>query len=132
MENKKALDFFEKMSLNTKDQQSVKLANVTDLTQIDADFIMQYCGKESSILDLGSGTGLIVNKIYDKVGYIVAVEPFPAFTEFIVNSSNIRIVNETFENFSTEEEFDCVTIFGTMHYFNEQEAVEIYTKFSIM
>lgn len=129
MKNKKALEFFENMSLNTKDQQSVKLANVTDLTQIDADFIMQHCGKESSILDLGSGTGLIINKIYDKVRNIVAVEPFSAFTEFIVNSPNVKIVNKTFEKFSTEEKFDCVTIFGTMHYFNEQEAIKIYTKF---
>lgn len=130
MKNIEALDFFQKMSENTNDPKSVKLANASDFSQMDADFILKHCQPSWDLLDLGSGTGLIVNKIYDKVNSITAVEPFESFTKFVVKSSNVKIVNQTFEEFVVEEKkFDCITIFGTMHYFNEKESIDIYKKF---
>lgn len=132
MENKDAFQFFKLMSQNSNDPQSVKLANASDFSQMDADFIMKFANEESTILDLGSGTGLIVNKIYDKVKSITAIEPFPEFTKFIHPSVNITIVNQTFEDYEiVETDFDLVTIFGTMHYFNEKEAEAIYKKFYV-
>jgi hypothetical protein len=63
MENKKALDLFQQMSLHSdKGEQSVKLCNA-DNTHIDADFILKYATDSTRLLDLGSGTGLIINKI---------------------------------------------------------------------
>lgn len=130
MENKEALDFFERMSQNTNDQKSVKLANASDFSQMDADFILKYCNANTEMLDLGSGTGLVINKMYDKVKNIVAVEPFASFTKFIVASPNVEIVNQTFDEFSQKDRlFNLITIFGTMHYFNEEESVKIYTKY---
>lgn len=130
MENKDAFHFFKLMSQNSNDPQSVKLANASDFSQMDADFIMKYANNESTILDLGSGTGLIVNKIYNKIKAITAVEPFPEFTKFIHSSDNVTIVNQTFEDFEViRADYDLVTIFGTMHYFNEKEAEAIYKKF---
>ena len=130
MENKDAFHFFKLMSQNSNDPKSVKLANASDFSQMDADFIMKYANKESVILDLGSGTELIVNKIYNKVNAITAVEPFPEFTKFILPSENITVVNQTFADFEiTHSDYDLVTIFGTMHYFNEKEATAIYKKF---
>lgn len=132
MENKDAFQFFKLMSQNSNDPQSVKLANASDFSQMDADFIMKFANEKSTILDLGSGTGLIVNKIYDKVKSITAIEPFPEFTKFIHQSANIDIVNQTFEDYEiVETDFDLVTIFGTMHYFNEKEAEAIYKKFYV-
>lgn len=130
MENKEALDFFQKMSENSHDPKSVKLANSSDFSQMDASFILEYADDKTNILDLGTGTGLIVNKLYDKVNHITAVEPFSSFTKYIVPSDNITIVNKTFEEYVIiSNDFDLITIFGVMHYFNEQESVEIYRKF---
>lgn len=130
MNNQEALDFFKKMSETSSDPKSVKLANSSDFSQMDADFILNFVNNNSSILDLGSGTGLIINKIFDKVGTIDAVEPFKSFSKFIVKAPNVRIYNQTFENCNfVSKSYDCVTIFGTMHYFNEQEAINIYKKF---
>lgn len=128
MKNKEALDFFKNMAETTNDSKSVKLAHVSDFTQLDADFILDHVTKDSDILDLGSGTGLIVNKIYDKVRHITAVEPFSSFTRFIVDSTNVQILNETFEEMKLNRQYDAITIFGTMHYFNEEEAIDIYKK----
>lgn len=130
MRNKEALDFFRDMSQNSDDPKSVKLAHVSDFSQMDATFILSYTHARTRILDLGSGTGLVLNKIYDKVGSITAVEPFEDFSKFIVKSDNIIIVNKTFDEIQVERmEYDLVTIFGTMHYFNEAEASGIYRKF---
>ena len=130
MENKEALDFFHKMSENSHDPKSVKLAKGSDFSQMDADFILKYANENSSILDLGSGTGLIVNKLCDKVKHITAVEPFSSFTKFIVQKDNVAIVNKTFDEYEVQrDDYDLITIFGVMHYFNEEESVGIYKKF---
>lgn len=130
MRNKDALDFFGVMSRNSDDPKSVKLAHASDFSQMDADFILRYANSKTRILDLGSGTGLVLNKMYDKVGAITAVEPFAAFSKFIVTSGNVAIANKTFDEFSPENgSYDLVTVFGTMHYFNEAEAFAIYQKF---
>ena len=130
MENKEALNFFKLMSQNSDDPKSVKLAKSSDFSQMDADFIMKFADGKSKIMDLVSGTGLIINKLFDKVGSITAIEPFVPFTKFIHQSDNIRIVNQTFDEYVIDEfDYDMVTIFGTMHYFNENEAIAIYNKF---
>ena len=124
-----AFSFFENMANSACSQNSVKLAKNSDFSDRDAQFILKYADKSSSVLDLGSGTGLIINKIYDKIRRIVAVEPFKNFTDFIVNSDNIEIVNMTFDDFDTDEQFDLITIFGTMHYFVKEDAGKVYKKF---
>ncbi len=130
MENKEALNFFKLMSQNSNDPKSVKLAKSSDFSQMDADFILKFASKDSKIMDLGSGTGLVVNKIFNQVKSITAIEPFVPFTKFINPSSNIRVVNQTFDLFVVDEfDYDLITVFGTMHYFNEKEANEIYRKF---
>jgi SAM-dependent methyltransferase len=130
MKNEEALVFFQNMSEECQDPKSVKLANSSDFSRMDADFVLQYVDRNSIILDLGSGTGLIINKIYDKVGHITAVEPFAPFTKFYVQSSVIEVVNKTFDEYEPDRaDYDFITLFGVMHYFNEEESVEIYKKF---
>ncbi|MDR2835050.1 MAG: class I SAM-dependent methyltransferase [Bacteroidales bacterium] len=130
MKNKKALDFFCDMSLHSdKGAQSVKLAGANDFTQYDTTFIMKYACKNTDLLDLGSGTGLIINKIFDKVDKITVVEPFVGFTKYIVKSENINIYNQTILEYNPDRQFDLITIFGVMHYFNEQETTAIYKKY---
>lgn len=127
MNNKNALKFFENMSIKAKDNPNcVKLAHNTDFTDIDADLILGYANYDTSILDIGTGTGLIVNKIYDKVKSINCLEPFKEFTQYIVKSPNISIINDSIFEFKTNKQFDLITIFGSMHYFNREEAEKIY------
>ena len=130
MENKEALGFFQKMAANSHDPKSVKINPGNDFTQMDACFILKYADENSIILDLGSGTGLTVNKIYDKVKHITAVEPFSSFTQFIVSSDNISIVNKTLDEFQIDRtDYDLITIFGIMQYFNEEESISLYEKY---
>jgi 16S rRNA G527 N7-methylase RsmG len=130
--NKLALDFFRKMSEDKlKGQKSVKLANSSDFSDLDAAFILKYTNDKSNILDLGSGTGLIINKICNKIGKITAIESFKNFTDFIIKRENIQIINQNIFDYnpSIDDQFDLITIFAVMHYFNENESIEIYNKY---
>ena len=129
MRNTQALNFFRDMAKNQEDNpKSVKLACNMDCTELDSNFIMRYANKNTSILDIGTGTGLIINKIYNHIKNVDCVEPYPEFTKFIVKSENVTVINENFFDFMTDKIFDLITIFGTMHYVNEEEAIEIYRK----
>lgn len=126
--NEKALDFFKALSKGAN-QNSVKLANNTDFSDIDAKFILKYANEKSHILDLGSGSGLIVNKIYPYVDKIVCVDKFKEFTKFIAKEQKITIYNEDLFDFDTKEKFDIISAFGIMHYVNEEEAQVLYKKY---
>ena len=129
MNNTHALAFFDHLAHKSKNNpSSVKLAHNTDYTEIDAKLILKYATKNTNILDVGTGTGLIVNKIYDKVAKIVCIEPYAQFTKFIVKSPNITIINKNIFDYDTKKKFDIITAFGFMHYFNEAETISIYKK----
>ena len=129
MENKEALEFFRTISFNCKDEKEVKFTDNSDLTSNDTAFISMYVNKETALLDLGSGTGLIINKLFDKVAHITVVEPFSGFTKYIVKSENVEIFNQTLCEFEPRRQYDVITIFGVMHYFNEEESNAIYKKY---
>lgn len=128
--NDKALHFFKKMAGDEKlTPNSVKLAKNSDFSALDAAFIRARATKESDLLDLGSGTGLIVNKLYPYVKSIMAVEPFPEFTKFIVQSENVSVVHADIFEFASGKQFDIITLFALMHYFDAEQAALIYKKY---
>ncbi|MBF7045960.1 class I SAM-dependent methyltransferase [Campylobacter volucris] len=127
--NDNALLFYANIAKTKNDIQSVKLANNTDYTDIDANFILKHSSKSSKILDLGSGTGLIVNKLYDKISHIDCVEFYKEFSKFIVQSPNINVYNQLLQDFRIEKKYDVITAFGVMHHFSEEEATKLYKKY---
>jgi 2-polyprenyl-3-methyl-5-hydroxy-6-metoxy-1,4-benzoquinol methylase len=128
MENKDALLFFKEMAATVKDPLAVKLSPTNDMTAYDAAFILKFADSNTSILDLGTGTGLTINKLYNHVKRITAVEPFESFTKYIVKSPSVQIVNKVIFEFSADTEYDLITVFGFISYFNEIEAKEVYRR----
>lgn len=130
MKNSDALIFYENMSKDSSlTPNSVKLAKNSDFSNIDADFILQHTNENTEILDLGSGSGLIINKIYNQIGHIVAVESFVKFTNFITKTPKINVVNNDIFNFKSHKKFDLITMFAIVQYFNEAEIKKIYSKY---
>lgn len=79
-------------------------------------------------MELGAGTGLLLNKYASKVKSVVALEKFSDFSKFIQKADNVEIIHEDIVDFETPKEFDFVLIFGVMNYFNEEESKIIYQK----
>lgn len=130
MTNKQALDFFKDLAANNSSQQSVKLGGKSDFSALDVEFLLRFriLNENYDVLELGAGTGLLTNKIYDKVKSISALEMFEEFSRHIIKDSKIRVINENIFDFVTESKFDVILAFGFMHYVNESEAKIIYQK----
>lgn len=99
-----------------------------DFSEYDIALVKRFACKELALLDLGSGTGLLVNHLIDHFGKIVAIEKYEQFSKFIINANNIQIINTDLLTFDTEQRFDVITIFGVLNFFNTIEAAKIYKK----
>ncbi|KIP31853.1 methyltransferase [Francisella tularensis subsp. holarctica FSC022] len=99
-----------------------------DFSQYDIFLVKKLADRSKNLLDLGSGTGLLINSIHNCFKKIVAVEKYKEFSDFIIRKPNIDIINEDITNFKTHEKFDIITIFGVMNFFNAQEAKYVYKK----
>lgn len=129
MVNQKAVEYWSKMATNNPTETTIKVNKVNDFTQIDADFILKYSNKSTRILDLASGTGLTINKIYSSVAHITAIEVFEEFSKFIAKTEKINVVNQNILSFNTANKFNLITMFGIVSYFNEEEIKTVYSKY---
>lgn len=129
IDNKQACEFFAELSKSSTTPYTTKYGPVNDHTRQDADFLLQYLDSNKTLLDLGSGGGLLIEKLWQDVGQIVCVEQFEAFSRHIVKAENISIYNETIQEFATDLRFDVISMFGIMQYFDENEAKSVYVKY---
>jgi predicted TPR repeat methyltransferase len=129
VKNNNSLTFFASMAQNNPSEKSVKITANSDFSERDSNFILKFADSDSEILDLASGTGLIVNKISPHVKHINAVEAFSEFSKFIENTNQVTVVNQDISLFVTEKKFDLITMFGVAQYFNEDEILGIYKKY---
>ncbi len=129
LKNEYSLSFFANLAKNNPDEKSVKITSISDFSDKDADFLLSFSNAETEILDLASGSGLIINKIFEKVKHITAIEAFEQFSRFIKKNKSITIVNQDIMLFDSKFKFDLVTMFGVVQYFNESEIIRIYNKY---
>ncbi len=131
MNNNDAIQFFSDLATASPTAMSVKITRdgKSDFSKEDANFILQYANKNSRMLDVGSGSGLIVNKICSHIKSICCIEPFCEFSKFIHNEKNITISNCNAFDFTSQEKFDVITFFGIIQYFNKEESISIYKKY---
>ncbi len=126
MTNRKALDFYRsKIGENTK-QGDEKLLSQNNNTDLDAKFINNYCNETTRLLDLGSGSGLILDKISKNIKNITAVEFLPELASLIKSRTNLRVVTADLLNYTPDQEYDLITFFGTAHHFTTEEVLVIY------
>jgi len=103
-----------------------------DTSDLERDFIMEYFHKDDNIVDIGSGSGLIINKLYDKVSSIVAIEKFEGFSKYIVDSPNVLVINADLKDFRIRRQYDGVLCTGVSQCFSLEEMTPIYTNMFAM
>lgn len=129
MNNQEAIQYWSNAAMSNPDEKTTKANPGNDHTDLDAQFILGYNDKDSIILDLASGTGLALNKYYNQVGHIDAVEMFPELSKFIVKSENVDVYNADITDFVPERKYDTILMFGVVQYFNEEEIEALYRKY---
>ena len=125
--NKQSIAFYKKLARNVNNSNLDCYKFNNDATKFDIKFIKQYSSLQSNLLDLGSGTGLIVNNLIDDFKSITAIEYFEEFSKYIDNEK-IEIINQDLLKLKLEKQYELITMFGVAHYFNEDESLEIYKK----
>lgn len=126
---KQSIEFYRNMANKIKTAEEIKMLKCNDNTIYDIEFIKKYSRPKETLLDLGSGTGLIVNKLTNYFKNIIAVEFFEEFSKFIIRN-NITIINKDLLNFKHENKFSIITMFGVSQFFNEKESLHIYKNVS--
>jgi cyclopropane fatty-acyl-phospholipid synthase-like methyltransferase len=99
-----------------------------DTSDIEIEFLKQYLTEQDDILDVGSGSGLIINKLHPFVHSITAVEKYPGFSKFIAENDKILVINSDLSDFNMRKQFDAVLSFGVSQCFNTEDAASIYQR----
>ncbi len=97
-----------------------------DTSDLEIDFLKAYVTNESTVLDIGSGTGLIINKLLPFVKHITAVEKFEGFTRHIVEAPNMLVINADLLGFKIRQQFDVVLCTGVAQCFTRNDTAGIY------
>lgn len=127
MNNNNALSFYDKLSQNIKSPLDTR-NKAKDFSYYDHKLVKKFSNKNYSLLDLGSGTGLLINSLINDFKYIIAVEKYPEFSKFITNNHNLMVINMDLLNiYNLRGTFNIISLFGVMNYFNYEEAKLIYS-----
>lgn len=128
MGNIKIKDYYEKLAEGITS--AIETRNkAPDFTTYDVAFVRQFSDTRNSLLDMGAGTGLLLNQISGYFQAVTAVELYPEFSKFIKPKPHLRVVNQNILDFETAETFDLVIAFGVMNFFSTTEAEALYKQF---
>lgn len=99
-----------------------------DFSDFDINFVKRYAGKHLDLLDLGAGTGLLVNAVANDFRSVTAVEKYQEFSAYIDKRESVKVINGDLQSLTLNRRFDVITIFGVMNFFNRSEAHHIYAQ----
>lgn len=102
--------------------------NAPDSTKWDVELVLNYASATTDLLDLGSGTGLLVNQVAEHFRSVTAVEKYREFSRFIETRPNVSVVNADVLTLEVSRKFQLITLFGLMNFFSDIEAEGIYRK----
>lgn len=125
MKSKQSEVYWKNLSLKITDPTQTKNKR-PDTSDLEIDFLQNYTTEQDNVLDIGSGSGLIVNKLIPKVKSIIAVEKFEGFSKFIVQDDNLLVINADLLEFKIRKEFEIVLCFGVSQCFSLEDMTAIY------
>jgi cyclopropane fatty-acyl-phospholipid synthase-like methyltransferase len=125
--NEKIRPYYERMAANIKDPLETR-NKAPDFSRFDIAYMETFLNKDHALLDLGAGSGLLLNHIAHGFRKVVAVELYEKFSQFIKPAPHITVINQDILGFDTAETFDTIILFGVMNFFSNTEAESIYRK----
>jgi cyclopropane fatty-acyl-phospholipid synthase-like methyltransferase len=97
-----------------------------DYSDLEIEFLQPFLNPTTSVLDLGSGSGLVVNKLVKLVGHITAVEKFQNFSQYIEQSHKLELINADIIEFRLYRQFDLVLATGVIQCLEGRFIANIY------
>jgi HAD superfamily phosphoserine phosphatase-like hydrolase len=125
--NSKAINYYDQLAKKIKNPIEIR-NKAPDHSYYDIGVVKRFSGKNKELLDLGSGTGLLINNLTNDFKKIIAIEKYKKFSNFINKSKKIKVVNKDVLDLEIDRNYDVITAFGLMNFFNFQEASGVYKK----
>lgn len=120
------VDEFYKNRKSNKDKVLAVRLHEDERLKYDLELISNYIDDEKKILDLGCGTGVIVNEIADNCKEIHAVDKYDFFVKECIESPKVKTYVSDIIDFYVEEKFDIIIIFGVMIYITGDDIATVY------
>jgi len=127
MGNKNIEQYYTNMAKNITDAKATR-NKAKDSSKYDIQLMKSFSGENKTLLDLGAGTGLLINDLTHNFKQIIAIEKYPEFSKFITKSPQTTIINSDLLLWENQENIkaDIVSLFGVIPYFDIQESTTIY------
>lgn len=120
------LDSFWRSRMQVQDRYVSVRYHQNNRLEYDCALIQKYCGKDTRVLDLGCGTGLIEERLAPQVATIHAVDKYPQFLEKAIRADNVEyIIGEAASFFRGKESYDLILSFGVVFYLSDEELIKM-------
>ena len=126
MKNQLIHSYYAQLAKNIRSPQQTR-NRAPDFTEYDVNLVLPVATQGSKVIDLGSGSGLLVNRISPFFGNVVCVEKYPEFAKFIEKRCNVEIkIGDVLDPFWVQP-CQVILCFGLMNFFSADEAYEVYS-----
>lgn len=125
--HEKSINYYDKLAKHIINPMEIRNKS-QDSSDLDLNYLIKFLDKKSTILDLGSGTGLLVNKLCAEGFNIHAVERYKEFAKFIELNENVVVNITDIRNYKPIINFKYITAFGVLNFFRLEDAFDLYKK----
>jgi cyclopropane fatty-acyl-phospholipid synthase-like methyltransferase len=99
-----------------------------DRVKYDLSLIEKFADKDSKVLDLAAGTGLLTVPLSARVKCVTAVDKYVDFLKKIPTDLNITTIACDINDFDFNEKYDLILAFGIFNYLNAEDLSAILWK----
>lgn len=128
---KKIIDGFFLKRTSIKDNYLASRYHHNNRDEFDFNLIKKYIDKNSIILDLGCGTGILEKKLSSHVKRIIGVDKFQEFLKRAYQAENIQYLVGDLANLdinNLKDNYNVILLFGVSFYLSDDELNDLIAK----
>ena len=122
------IDEFFRKRFNIEDNYIASRYTKNDRAIYDIEFIKQFINKNSTILDLGCGTGILEEYLAPLVAKIVGIDKYQEFLNKAYKAENIEYIASSFSDLNIKKQIDLILLFGITMYLSDEELDDLLKK----
>lgn len=123
--SKDTMDNWFKSRFSIENNYEVSRHNINNRVDYDVELISRYTDINSSMLDLGCGTGVLEERLYKQLKYIKAIDKYQEFIARAIQANNVDYEKHDVVTYYEKRLYDLIAIFGVTVYLVDEEMQEL-------